>query len=81
MTLFSSIIEDLVSKLNKKEKNKEVLASEITKTIGIQISPDQISVKDSTLILNISPTIKSNILLKKELILKTLERFGIKNIT
>ena len=80
MTLFSSIINDLISKIGDGEKNKELISKEISDIININILTDQIKIKNNTIILNVSPTIKTSIILKKKLILNSLKKFNIADI-
>lgn len=80
MSLFSSIINQIVNKLNTNEFKKEEIIKELTSIINIQIKQDEIEIKNSIIFLNISPTIKTSVLLKKGFIIKHLERFNIKDI-
>lgn len=80
MNLFSSIIDQIVSKLTNSELKIKEIKESIGQIIGFEINQDQIKIKDSVIFLNISPTIKTKILFKKQEIIKALNKFNIKDI-
>ena len=80
MNLFNSILEELSKKIKGAEIYKEEVSLVISRLLNININPDQISIKNGTLFLNVSPTIKSALLLKKEVLIKELSKFNIKTI-
>ena len=80
MSLFQNILGDISKKLQKSQFSKEVIVITVSKTIGFNISTDDIYIKNQTIYFNVSPTIKSIITLKQNLLLKELESFNIKSI-
>ncbi len=80
MNLFNSILEELSKKIKGAEIYKEEVSLVISKLLNININSDQISIKKGVLFLNVSPTIKSALLLKKEVLIKELSKFNIKTI-
>mgnify|MGYP001601376951 CR=1 FL=1 len=80
MSLFQNILGDISKKLQKSQFSKEVIVITVSKTIGFNISTDDIYIKNQTIYFNVSPTIKSIITLKQNLLLKELESFSIKSI-
>jgi len=80
MSLFHSILEELSKKLSKKESYKEDIARDITTCIGVTVSADQIRVKNGSLYLSVSPTIKTVLHLKKVSLLKQLQKYNITTI-
>ncbi len=80
MNLFNSILEELSKKIEGAEIYKEEVSLVISRLLNININPDQISIKNGVLFLNVSPTIKSALLLKKEVLIKELSKFNIKTI-
>jgi hypothetical protein len=80
MNLFNSILEELSKKIKGAEIYKEEVSLVISRLLNININPDQIAIKNGTLFLNVSPTIKSALLLKKEMLIKELSKFNIKTI-
>ncbi len=59
---------------NTEKAKKETVCEEITKITGIQIAHNQISISKNTIFIKASPIIKSEIALKKEEILKELQK-------
>lgn len=80
MNLFSSIIDQIVSRLTGNELKIKEIKESIGQIIGFEINQDQIKIKDSVVFLNISPTVKTKILFKKQEIIKALNKFNIKDI-
>jgi hypothetical protein len=80
MNLFNSLLEELSKKIKGNELYKNDISLEIKNILGISINPDQISIKNGTLFINVSPTIRSAILLKKESLIKALSKYNIKTI-
>lgn len=80
MSLFSSILEELTKKLYSGEQSKKEVSEIVSTIVGITISPDQITIKNGTLFLSISPTIKTVVLLRKQKLLEGLQRYSITTI-
>lgn len=80
MSLFGEILGELTNSLKKKASFKEDIASTLSKELNTKINSDQLIIKNGSLFINSSPTIKASILLKKERLLKSLSNFGIKSI-
>lgn len=80
MSLFSSILDELSKKLQKGEQYKKEISKDIEEIIGITVLPDQIIIKNKTLFISVSPTIKTVILLKKQKLLEQLKQYNIKSI-
>ncbi len=80
MSLFHSILEKLSKSLQVNELNKEEITKDISSIVGVNIKPDQIKIIDGKLLFFVSPTIKTVILLKKTLILKSLIKYKINTI-
>jgi hypothetical protein len=68
-----TLLERFSKLLNKKELAKESAASVIKDKTGINIAPENISIKDTTLEITASPGVKSEIMFKSELILSELK--------
>ncbi|MBP6865998.1 MAG: hypothetical protein KBC12_00430 [Candidatus Pacebacteria bacterium] len=75
-------IKDLLSRFEKILGHEVVKIGLIQDTIkdfvGIDIAKDNIKIKSTTLVLNIKPIYKNEILLKKDLILESFEKHGLK---
>lgn len=71
-------IKDLLLKFNNlllsEEVKREFVGRVISETIGLQIKPKDIKIKDNTVYLNIKPTYKNEIFLKKDKILSELKK-------
>lgn len=80
MSLFSSILDELSKKLQKGEQYKKEISKDIEEIIGATVLPDQIIIKNKTLFISVSPTIKTVILLKKQKLLEQLKQYNIKSI-
>lgn len=80
MTLFSSILEELSRKLQGGEQYKKEISETISVVIGVIITPDQINIKNKTVLLSVSPTIKTVVLLKKQKIIDQLQKYNIISI-
>lgn len=80
MSLFNTILEQLTKSLQGKELYKDEIVKGINTIIGINIKPDQIKIKENKIFINVSPTIKTVIYLKKQQILKALEKYKITTI-
>ena len=65
-------IKDLLLRLNnillKEEIKKGAVCEAINKTIGINLSPKDVKIKNNIVYLNIKPIYKNEIFLKKDLI-------------
>ncbi len=59
---------------------KEVLVRVLGEVVGINISPEKISIKNGEIFLNVSPAIKNTVFIKKETILLKLKEKATQNI-
>ena len=77
--LFQKILGDLKKKVDTQLAYKALVVDSFKEVFGITLSPDAIiSFKDGILHMNISPSIKMALNLKKELLLHTLQEKGLK---
>ncbi len=71
-------IKDLLARfegiLVKEEFKKEAVREIISKIVGFEIKSEELNIKNGTLYLNIKPIYKNEIFLKKERIIKELEK-------
>ena len=77
MSLFHNILDQLSKKLKNSESYKDDIAKEISNIIKINITADQITIKTDKIFLSVSPTIKTVISLKKDVILEVLKKYRI----
>lgn len=70
-------LSDLLSRFknltNTEKVKKELIATEISKIIGVPIGHHQISFSKNTIFIKVPPIIKTEILLKKPQILETIK--------
>lgn len=59
--------------LNSSELMKEVVINVLNKNLSVSLKKEDVKIKDNNIILNIKPIYKSEILVKKDKILKDLE--------
>lgn len=81
MSLFHNLLTELSNKIKGKEFYKDSISKEISDALGISIKPDQLVIKNNQVFLNVSPTIKTVIKLKKDVLLKKIGKFNITNIS
>jgi hypothetical protein len=77
-------IKDLIVKFNhillSEEFKKEAIVKILHQTIGLNIKPEDIEIKNNTIYLNIKPIYKNEIFIKKdEIFLKLKEALGKKS--
>lgn len=80
MKTLASFFEKFKHLKNPKEE-KEKIASIVSRALGIEISSDKISITKGTLMFNTDTYIKTEIFMKKDLILNTLKEEGFKEIS
>lgn len=80
MSLFQSILGDITKRLSGIEGNKEAIAQVVSTVVGIPITPNQLHIKNNTLFIVVSPTIKSAIRFKQTALLSALQRYNITTI-
>lgn len=80
MDIFKTLLSDLSKKIHKKSLYKKEVVETIVRIIGIPLTEDIVSIKDNTLFIRVSPTIKSAILLKKKELLESLSKYSIFSI-
>ena len=70
-------IKDLLLRFDKillsEEIKKASIINILEQTIGVKIKPEDLKIKNNTVYLNIKPIYKSEILLKKDLIMEKLQ--------
>ena len=77
MSLFNEILSEVSKHLKANESNKKDIAEAISVEIGTVVKVDEIKIKDGTLFINVSPTLKSLIYLRRKKILEKLKVFSI----
>jgi hypothetical protein len=77
MSLFNSILSQIQEKISKDSGECEKIAQVLSNTLHTTIMTDQIVVRDTTLRLKVSPTLKMTFLLQREKIIKALQDEGI----
>ncbi len=80
MSLFNSILNSIQGNINKNNSYKKDIILIINKNLNLKIEEDSINIYKNTLNIKTTPTIKNAILLKKDILLKELNSFNIKNI-
>lgn len=80
MSLFHTILEDITKRLRSVEGNKDDIAKVVSTVLGIAISANQLQIKQNTLFISTSPTIKSAIRLKQTALLRELQVYKITTI-
>lgn len=78
MSLFHSILSQLEEKINKKNDQNEQIALIVGTVLHTAIIADQIAIRDTTLRIKASATVKMALMLNKEKLLKALNEAGIK---
>lgn len=77
MNLFQKTLEQLSNKILGAANYKKDVADEISKLLGVKILEDQITIKEKTIYIKVSPTIKTALILKKNSILDFLKKHNI----
>lgn len=80
MSLFHTILEDITKRLRSVEGNKDDIANVVSTILGVPISANQLQIKQNTLFISTSPTIKSAIRLKQTALLRELQIYKITTI-
>ncbi len=81
MSLFKSILSQIQEKISKENSECEKIARIISETLHTTIIADQIILRDTSLRLKVSPTIKMTLVLQQNKILAALQAEGIKITT
>ncbi len=71
----SSLLERFSKKLNKSTDTKNIIINTIKNKTEIELTPEQINLKDGVLEFSASPIIHNEIRLKEEMILTELKKF------
>lgn len=66
MNLFQNILLKIKKDLDLKNADLNLVSKILTKILGTEISPDKIKQKGTHIFLNISPTIKTKLILKRQ---------------
>lgn len=80
MSLFHTILEDITKRLRSVEGNKDDIANVVSTILGVPVSANQLQIKQNTLFISTSPTIKSAIRLKQTALLRELQIYKITTI-
>ena len=80
MSLFHTILEDITKQLRSVEGNKDDIANVVSTILGVPVSANQLQIKQNTLFISTSPTIKSAIRLKQTALLRELQIYKITTI-
>lgn len=78
MSLFQTILSQIKERLDSTERESALIASIIGEHLGITIPITAVVVKKGVLRINVSPTIKMAIMIKKEAMIASLKEKGIK---
>ncbi len=73
MGLFDALLGNLKQKLSQEAETKTALSAILSTTLGLTVSPEMLSIKETTLYVQGSPTIKMAINLHQERILEALK--------
>lgn len=77
LSSLSSLLEKFRHLKNPREERESLVAA-LTESVGFEIPFDSVDLKNDILYLNISPYIKTEVFIKKEIILTTLKEKGFK---
>ncbi len=77
MSLFNSLLSKIEERLNGNQKTLDEVSSTISSIVKVSIPSNKLIIKNGTLFCNSSPTIKTELLIKKEKILNELKMKGI----
>ena len=81
MSLFHNILSQLQEKISRETNLTEAIAAIISATVGATVTKEQITVRDNTVSIKTSPTLKMAISLNKEKILNALKEANVKITT
>jgi len=73
MSLFNDILGQIEQRISKKNSIKETIADILSNQLHTTITPDQITIRDTTLNIKAAPTIKMAITLNRQKLLKALQ--------
>ena len=76
MSLFHSILSQLEDKINKKNEQNEQIAAIVGSVLHTTIIADQVALRDTTLRIKASATVKMAVMLNNEKLLKALNNAG-----
>lgn len=77
MDLFQKTLDQLSKKILGAAVYKKDVAETISKILSVPISEDQIVLRDKTIYIKVSPTIKTALFLKKSAVLDSLKKHNI----
>lgn len=77
MDLFQKTLEQLSKKILRDASYKKDVSKALTNLLSVSIVEDQIIIKDKTIYIKVSPTIKTAIILKKSAVLDILKKYNI----
>lgn len=73
MSLFNQILNNIKEKYDSENSYKEIIISSIFEVIKYKIDPDSLNLNNGVLKININPSVKTLIILKKDIILDNLK--------
>jgi len=76
VSLFHSILSQLEDKINKKNEQNEQIAAIVGSVLHTTIIADQVALRDTTLRIKASATVKMAVMLNNEKLLKALNNAG-----
>ncbi len=74
MNLFQDILSKIKKDLDAKSLDISLVSKIISDIVGVEISKDKIKQKGSHIFLNISPTLKSKLILKRQDIISAFQK-------
>ncbi len=78
MSLFQDVLHQIQTQLQKKGLKNKQIAEIISAKIGVPISPEQVTIRNTSIIISTLPTIKVSLRLKEKEILLLLSNEGIR---
>ncbi len=82
MSLFNALLHGLKQKIDAQNTYKDVVIVSIKEIVNITLTHDAIiSLKEGILVLQVTPTVKTALLLKKEKVIALLQQKGLKIVS
>lgn len=78
MNIFQNILADIKKKIDAKHVNSEVVARIVGEKIGYKITPEMIIQKEGHIKINIPPTVRMQLMIKRQDIILALNKEGFK---
>lgn len=77
MDLFQKTLEQLSKKIQGASVYKKDVSGALSTLLGVSITEDQVVIKDKTIYIKVSPTVKTALFLKKSAVLDVLKKYNI----